>query len=223
MLIYPMPATAYKLLSQLSTALACTYLWDSSQRGKEVGLLELQDLTLPGGRSAVSLLQSGQLPQELIIEPLGTKTIKGRGKVAIPLQLAAPAAAQHCFIHRLSQFLRLCTTTGHPVTQYIFRPQSKGGGSFQEAPSSASCIYQRIVKALTEHGLYNGQSVHSYRRGNMQERHHKQGESKAVVAARALIKTDSIVNTYLDQSRHLPRKRRQQLLREESTQKHARL
>ena len=127
-----------QLLTLASTALACTYLWDSSQRGKEVGLLELQDLTLPGGASALAQLLSTGLPQELIIEPLGTKTIKGRGKVAIPLQLAAPAMAPFCFIHRLPQFLRLCAAAGHPVTKYIFRPQSRGGGGFQEVPTTSS-------------------------------------------------------------------------------------
>ena len=77
-------------------------------------------------------------PRELIIEPLGTKTIKGRGKAAIPLQLAPLALAPFSFIHRLPQFLKLCAVAGHPVTKYIFRPQCRGGGSFQETATSSS-------------------------------------------------------------------------------------
>ena len=38
--------TVIHFLSLLSTALACSYLWACSQRGKEAGQLELQDITL---------------------------------------------------------------------------------------------------------------------------------------------------------------------------------
>ena len=41
-------------------------------------------------------------------------------------------------------------------------------------------------------------------------RHYRRGESKATVASQALIKTDAVINTYLHQSRHHARKRRQE-------------
>ena len=69
-------------LNLLSTALACCYLWDCSQRGKEVGQLELQDITLQNGESAIqALLLHPQDCRAVYVQPLSTKTIKGRGKV----------------------------------------------------------------------------------------------------------------------------------------------
>ena len=69
--------TTISFLSLLNTALACCYLWDCSQRGKEVGQLELQDITLQNGESAIqSLLLSPRSCKEIIVELLCTKTIQ---------------------------------------------------------------------------------------------------------------------------------------------------
>ena len=51
------------------------------------------------------LLLGPELPAEIFIEPLGTKTIKGRGNVPpISLLLAYASAASFCFIRRLPAF-----------------------------------------------------------------------------------------------------------------------
>lgn len=68
------PDSPVKRLDLCCTALACCYLWEGGQRGKKVGRLELQDLTLPGGESASpALLLGHHPPAELVILPAGPR------------------------------------------------------------------------------------------------------------------------------------------------------
>lgn len=240
-----------KQLDLSCTALACCYLWEGGQRGKEVGRLELQDLTLPGGESALpALLLCQQPPAELVILPAGTKTIRGRGQAIVVLQSLPPEAVQFCFVRRLRSFLLSSLALQQPVQQFLFRPQCQGGGRFLEKAMSSSrplnplllpdlfsllpstlvsqspsdlhlvpklhlvpgCLQHRITSALQRHGLYHGQSVHSYRRGSLQALHYDQLLPKEDVGRHAQIKTPAVVELYLDKSRHLARQKRRRCM-----------
>ena len=134
--------TIIHFLSLLSTALACSYLWDCSQRGKEVGQLELQDITLHNGDLAIqSLLLSPRDCGPIFVETLSTKTIKGRGKVPpIPVPTYAPIDEQYSFLARLPTFLTVSAMAGFPVEKYIFRPESKDGNSYSQAALTSGQI-----------------------------------------------------------------------------------
>ena len=109
--------TTINFLSLLNTALACCYLWDCSPRGKEVGQLELQDITLQSGESTIqSLLLNARNCNEIFVEPLSTKTIKGRGKVPpIPVPAFSKTDEHYSFRVRLPAFLTVSAMAGYPV------------------------------------------------------------------------------------------------------------
>ena len=113
--------TTINFLSLLNTALACCYLWDCSQRGKEVGQLELQDITLQSGESAIqSLLLNARNCDDIFVEPLSTKTIKGRSKVPpIPVPAYSKTDEHYSFRVRLPAFLTVSAMAGFPVEKYI--------------------------------------------------------------------------------------------------------
>ncbi|KAK9806959.1 hypothetical protein WJX72_008684 [[Myrmecia] bisecta] len=125
-------------------------------------------------QSTTRLLDSTALPSDysLVVQPNGTKT---------------------------RQLSRL---GGHPIVGYLLRPVKRDRSGFDEKPLTAGAIYQRLTGHLKAFGLYHGESVHSYRRGNMQHRHHRLGETEEAVGERALINTPSVRKKYLDQSRH---------------------
>ena len=131
--------TITQFINLLSTVLACSYLWDCSQRGKEVGQLEVQDITLQSGKSAIqALLLSPKDCCNIFVQPLSTNTMKGRGRVPpIPVPVHSPWEEQYSFTARLPAFLTVCAMAGFPVTKYIFRPESKDGTSYRECAQSA--------------------------------------------------------------------------------------
>ena len=143
-------------LNLLSTALACCYLWDCSQRGKEVGQLELQDITLQNGESAIqALLLHPQDSRAVYVQPLSTKTIKGRGKVPpIPVPAYSLQDEQYSFTARLPAFLALSTLAGYPVTKHIFRPEAKDGTSYRECPQSSGRTASPANGAYAKHPLW---------------------------------------------------------------------
>jgi len=135
-------------LTLLATSLACCYLWESDQRGKDVGRLELSGLMLssPPGHPDLPAILDGMLimpadaaPVTLLILPTMTKTTTGRGKALVRLQALPPSQRQYCFVHRLHDYLQVHTRHGHPISQYLFRPQTKDGkGFFNEALSTGA-------------------------------------------------------------------------------------
>lgn len=142
--------TTIHFLSLLNTALACCYLWDCSQRGKEVGQLELQDITLQNGEAAIQhLLLDPRNCSEIFVEPLSTKTIKGRGKVPpIPVPSYSEMDEQYSFKARLSAFLTVSAMAGYPVIKYIFRPETKDSTSFSETAQSSGDLLCQLSLSL---------------------------------------------------------------------------
>ena len=115
-------------------------MWDCSQRSKKVGWLELQDITLQNGESAIqALLLSPSSCGEIFVEPLSTKTVKGRGRVPpTPVPTYAQLDEQFSFAAQLPAFLTVSAMGGFPMRWYIFRPETKEGTSYTKAALTSS-------------------------------------------------------------------------------------
>lgn len=62
-----------------------------------------------------------------------------------------------------------------------------------------------MVEAAERAGVYKGQTVHGFRRGGMQHRKHRLGESTEDIQKQAHIKTPAVAARYLNCCRHLPK------------------
>ena len=73
---------------------------------------------------------------------------------------------------------------------------------------AADNIQKTLQDPLKALGLHVGHTVHGARRGKMQHLEDNEGMSRAEIGARVGIKTDAIVDRYLDRERHEPRQDR---------------
>lgn len=124
---------------------------------KKFGQLELQGITLQNGKSAIQsvLLDPGNC-KKIFVEPLSTKTTKGRSKVPpIPVPAYAQIDEQYSFAARLPAFLTVSAMAGFPVRKYIFRPESKDGNTYLD-PAQTSGTSGRLLSHchhLTRHAI----------------------------------------------------------------------
>jgi hypothetical protein len=83
---------------------------------------------------------------------------------------------------------------------------------FQHVPADivmcTGCLYQRIIRSMKAHGLHEGHTIHSYRRGHLQHLVHTQGHPQSVAAGNSNIKTPALQARYLDKDRHHGRRHR---------------
>ena len=202
-------STPFHFLSQQRDILLILYSWYSAMRGKEGGQLCLSDLHR-SDRSPLfpqGIFQPGTpVPNEIWVFPThGTKTNKRSRNHQDPAHIARVVGAPDlCFPSLLWAFLELSHLTGHPVSHFIFRPQTPVRGQFKEAPFTSSSFLKMVQGYLGQLGMFNGETGHSFRRGTLQATAAENGPLAAAVQGR--IKTPAILGRYLDPSRHLNRR-----------------
>ena len=87
-----------------------------------------------------------------------------------------------------------------PITNYVMRPLHKGTKTFAEKPMTSSAIWARCTLHLKTAGNYNGESVHSTRRGKMIEASTQHQASIEEVQEAAMLKCKPIALRYIDTS-----------------------
>ena len=107
-------------------------------------------------------------------------------------------------------WLQLAVTTyeeaQQPITNYIVRPPQKGTQTFAEKGMTSSAIWGQFTAHLKAMEMYNGESVHSTRRGKMIESSTVHQDTIEQVQAAAMIRTKQIAEKYIDMSRPTRRK-----------------
>ncbi|GAB4815694.1 hypothetical protein N2152v2_002740 [Parachlorella kessleri] len=190
-------------------AFAVVYLWQSMQRGKEAGSLALDDFALPDG-SALPQPLPFPLPNgfQVDVYPGGIKQHPGKRVLepssfvqqeGLNVLLQVPA--------RLEQLMRLRREADRlfpgqqmAVQHYLICPSAKSRLGFEDRPLPTSALYNRIVKAAKELGLYRGQSLHGFRRGSLQHSR-AQGASKEELSRQSRIQTEAVLDRYLNKRR----------------------
>jgi integrase len=123
------------------------YLWETWSRGKECGELEARQVDSKGG----------------IITPGWTKTQPTEGEDEIPVQRGGN------FMQAASRLVTSMEQLGYPIGNgYLFRPLSRNRNGFENEPLKSDAMRRQVQKHLKAAGLYEGETLHSFRRSAVQ-------------------------------------------------------
>ena len=182
----------------LRDGLIISMLWQSCFRGFNVGELRLENVRMPTNSPAIPFLVPQNLLQpnaQLHIHPDHTKNRKG-GYCTVTISCDIM-----CFTTWLQLLVNASEEAKQPITNHLVRPLQRGTHTFAEKGMTSSAIWARFTSHLKAMCMYNGESVHSTRRGKMIEStmaHHARIDE---VQAAAMIRTRYVAERYIDVSR----------------------
>jgi integrase len=124
---------------------AVDYLWESWARGKECGELRAAEVNFEDGVS----------------EPGWSKTVHKEPSAVIDMT----SSGRERFLVSATALIREMDRAGHPVNMgYLFRPLNRSRDGFEDKALSANALRKRVQLHLKEAGLYEGETLHSFRR-----------------------------------------------------------
>ncbi|GAQ92604.1 putative Phage_integrase [Klebsormidium nitens] len=137
----------------LSDQAAVLYLWETLARGKECGQLQRRQVEL----------------EEQAAYPGWSKTVRQEPSARIPL--AAPDSQDRLtFVEAAEALLLGMVEAGHAVGEegFLFRAMNRSRTGFVNEPMSSDTLRKRLQRRLKEAGLFEGETVHSFRRSAVQ-------------------------------------------------------
>jgi hypothetical protein len=129
------------------------YLWKTLARGKECKEIRQDQIDTAGGT-----VYSGW-----------TKMV--RQEPSARIELGVPGEkGRMTFLEAASELVRLRSNSGVDIgeTGCLFRALNCSRNGFEEKPITSSALRKRIQKRLQEAELYEGETLHSFRRSAMQ-------------------------------------------------------
>lgn len=132
---------------------AILYLWETLARGKECGEVRQDQIDAAEGT----------------VYPGWTKTI--RHEPSARIELAVPGGQERLtFLESASQQVKILAENGIDIgeTGYLFRAQNRSRNGFDDKPITSSALRKRVQKRLQEAGLFEGETLHSFRRSAVQ-------------------------------------------------------
>jgi integrase len=134
---------------QLMDLCAVHYLWESWSRGKECGELRVDQ---------VDFKRKEALPG-------WSKTVRQEPSARIDLH----GSGRGRFIESAARLMKEMERQGHNEGHgFLFRPMNKARIGFIDSPLSAAALRKRIRHHLQDAGLYEGETLHSFRRSAVQ-------------------------------------------------------
>jgi integrase len=128
---------------------AVDYLLESWARGKECGELRAGEIDF----------------EERVAEPGWSKTVRAEPSARIDLI----GSGRGRFLESARKLIQEMEEAGHPVGMgNLFRPVNKRRDGFEETALTASALRKRIQSHLKDAGLYEGETLHSFRRSAVQ-------------------------------------------------------
>lgn len=200
------PYQRMRCLLSARDALLFVYLFHSLQRGVEGARIGLANLSLPGDRRPLQVGDSRLLTARTVRVHTGRQKCSPTGST---LEIPRADDERLCFMRRVHHYSLQCADLGLPLEgpEYLlFRasdPLNRGAHAATTLSSSA-CL-GRLKQALTAAGVNEGETVHSCRRGGIQDAQRK-GEHANATMARANIKTPGIHALYASTERPTRRK-----------------
>ena len=209
--------TAYSKALAARDGFSFCLLWQTGMRSVNGRTVQFSDFTLPDQArgSLQAYLQSPALqphPALIQVQPQRTKT-----QLQNPFRISIPPAEEP--ILDVYFWLVGLTATAHlagqPITAQLVRTSQPLQGAaassqahmlgpqFSERELSRAGLHARLITRLQAAGVYNGESLHSFRRGMAQYKV-ATGQTHEQVMSQMLLKTKRILETvYLPCSRHL--------------------
>jgi integrase len=120
-------------------------LWESWARGKECGELRASEIDFDEGVS----------------EPGWSKMVRKEYSATINLT----ESGRGRFLASEAKLIKVMEDSGYPIGMgYLFRPLNKRRDGFEDASLSANALRKRVQQHLKDAGLYDGETLHSFRR-----------------------------------------------------------
>ena len=137
-------------------------------------------------------------PGTIQVHPQRTKTHSQN-----PFQISIPRAAEPVLdtYYWLAAVVATSCVLGQPITGYIVRssataePTDASVACFSEKSLSKSGLHSRLVSQLKIIGAYNGESLHSFRRGMAQHTVIECGQPKEQTMDQMILQTKRILDT----------------------------
>ena len=102
----------------------------------------------------------------------------------------------------LQWHLQCSHEAGSPISNLLVRPLNKQGSAFLEKPLGNASLLCRLKSLLKQLQIYEGESLHSFRRG-MAQQLHAQGTTEPEILKQLLISTQAVLQTrYLASGRY---------------------
>jgi integrase len=143
-------ATGIGKLVLLMDRAAILYLWKSWARGKECGELEARQIdrdeavALPGWSKTVHAEPSGRI--ELTRDGKGVTFLDGSAKLLAEMEQQKQSLGKG----------------------YLFRPLNRSRSRFRDEPVKSSALKKRVQQHLAKANLFEGETLHSFRRSAVQ-------------------------------------------------------
>lgn len=149
---------------------AFSFLWQTGARGANAGPLTSHDFVTLDGRPAIPLIYpSCSLTPGTVIQvtPKRLKTCVGINKEPMFITALPADQAIVCPVQWLLLCMQTASACGHTTEPdaFIARTLAKGGRSITSEAMSTDALGQRLKVHLSHLGLYEGESMHSFRRG----------------------------------------------------------
>jgi integrase len=136
-----------KQCSLLTDLTVVHYLWETWSRGKECGELEARQVDSENGT----------------IRPGWTKTQQTEESAAIPVK------KDDGFMQASGRLISGMEHLGCPIgCGFLFRPLNRQRNGFMNEPLKSDAMRRRIQKHLKAAGLFEGETLHSFRRSAVQ-------------------------------------------------------
>jgi integrase len=167
---------------------AVDYLWESWARGKECGELRAAEVDFNEGVSTSGWSKTVRKEQSATIDLSGS----GRG----------------CFLKSAAILIREMERAGYPVgTGYLFRHVNRRRDSFDDSALSANGLRKRIQQHMKDAGLFEGETLHSFRRSAVQNASEFEGYNVPKLMALGRWKSYAAFRLYVEEIKSaFPRK-----------------
>jgi integrase len=128
---------------------AIDYLWESWARGKECGELRSDEVNFEEG----------------LAEPGWSKTVHSERSATIALT----GSGRGRFLRSAAALIHEMDKAGQPIEMgFLFRPLNRSRDGFENSALSANALRKRVQQHLKDAGLYEGETLHSFRRSAVQ-------------------------------------------------------
>ena len=190
-----------------------TFLFDSHQRGGEGAAISYQDLQLVASSGALPTplwpLESdcaSQLRSSYALE-LQPRRLKNRQLrvqcEAVRLETASADDAACCCVSRMADYLSAMQVAGQLIglsaVDPVFRSVKRNGLSFGSDSFSYSAALYRLQSLLKAHNLFEGETLHSFRRGSAQAF----PGTDALLQQRMNLNSTAVLGLYKDKARRV--------------------
>lgn len=129
---------------------AILYLWEAWVRGKECGILQRKQVD----------------KEEGVVRPGWSKTVQAEPSSRIEV---AKKKETVTFLEATAMLVKEADAIGQPIGEgFLFRPLTRDRKSFRTEAIAAGILRLRVQKVLKRAGLYEGKTLHSFRRSAAQ-------------------------------------------------------